>query len=273
MTKRDSLVGRLRNKILVGTLVASQVLGSYGCERNSEKPASLYQETDPSKLVLNMPLEGVAHIEQYSVPDSKYNLTMVRQIHAQSTGAFSPVERSRRYGLEQNLLQTLNSIEAQRATKAFYPEGVRVENENELNQILLGEKEKVKNPSLYSIDLLRYLGDPTLQVAEAASVYSIQHNLPLHATMNKALADKANQETKKDPSTWNKQIVYEDKEDFTLQRIAQEYPAGNNAITTIWGLNHDFRNNIESWNQKHPQAKFSLIIVTPANVAEADARK
>jgi hypothetical protein len=58
----------------------------------------------------------------------------------------------------------------------------------------------------------------------------------------------------------NNILESEEKED-NLLRLANQY--GKPRIDTLYGRNHDLRDNILEWNNKHPDKKFSYIRVVP----------
>lgn len=60
-----------------------------------------------------------------------------------------------------------------------------------------------------------------------------------------------------------KKRMEEEKENWILNACRTE-PAS----IVVLGGGHDFRNNIEEWNKKHPNDTFSLIVVTPRSYVE-----
>ena len=59
------------------------------------------------------------------------------------------------------------------------------------------------------------------------------------------------------------QIVQENRENILLQNISTI--SENPLAITIYGGNHDWANNINEWNEKNPDNKYSLIEITPMN--------
>ncbi|MBD3247013.1 hypothetical protein GF378_00130 [Candidatus Pacearchaeota archaeon] len=49
-----------------------------------------------------------------------------------------------------------------------------------------------------------------------------------------------------------------------LLNIAAE--ENNPFALTVYGSKHNFKDNIEQWNKKYPDKKYSLIEVTPKNL-------
>ena len=55
----------------------------------------------------------------------------------------------------------------------------------------------------------------------------------------------------------------EELEDDTLEIVGN----GSSALAiTVYGFDHDFWNNIQYWNKKHPEKKIALAVITPANL-------
>lgn len=64
-----------------------------------------------------------------------------------------------------------------------------------------------------------------------------------------------------------KRRMEEEKEDWIIMASSTEPYS-----TAIIGGDHNFKNNIELWNAKHPDDKFSLIVVTPQAYTEPEAK-
>ena len=62
------------------------------------------------------------------------------------------------------------------------------------------------------------------------------------------------------PTTASRAMRLDPREDEHLSRVAE---LGSANAVTVYGGAHDWSNNIKTWNQKHPDKKFSLIVVTP----------
>jgi hypothetical protein len=60
------------------------------------------------------------------------------------------------------------------------------------------------------------------------------------------------------------QRVLEDREDILLDIIAEK---GDPVAVTVFGGFHDWSNNIQAWNKKHPDRKFALVEITPTAYA------
>ncbi len=57
-------------------------------------------------------------------------------------------------------------------------------------------------------------------------------------------------------------IAYFDRENDLIQRAGS---SGKKVNITVFGGGHDFMDNLEDWNARHPDKAFSLVVVTPRN--------
>jgi hypothetical protein len=275
MTKRSRL-NRWVAEIVVGAAALGAGYVSTKVNHQSEQIQPLVKEENPSNLIFAGNLEGIAHVDEYPVAGSKYTLVHVRQIHPSQKEELSMVGRFVKYSLQTNLFESLESLYAEKPFEAFYPEGVRVEDEQKYNEGLESVASRLHNKNKYTLDVLNATMDPFDEIegaffqAPAVASFAIVHNLPWQASGNAKLNSRSTKELEKNPRSTSRE-VYDDREDFVISQIANEYLNGTHAVT-VFGANHDFRNNIQEWNAKHPQNKFSLIVATPTRVAEDDKK-
>jgi hypothetical protein len=63
----------------------------------------------------------------------------------------------------------------------------------------------------------------------------------------------------------NDPLIYKSREDYVLKLVSD---AREDCSVVVFGADHDFRDNVDQWNNEHPRDKFSLIVVTPDKYTE-----
>ena len=56
------------------------------------------------------------------------------------------------------------------------------------------------------------------------------------------------------------------REDFLLKKISKDHLQGNGYTVFVYGAAHDFRDNVTEWNERHPNSKYSLVVLTPKGI-------
>ncbi len=60
--------------------------------------------------------------------------------------------------------------------------------------------------------------------------------------------------------------THQRREDVALGIIARAAPS---LAILVFGGNHDFRDNVASWNREHPEQTFAFVEITPRSFLEA----
>jgi hypothetical protein len=84
-------------------------------------------------------------------------------------------------------------------------------------------------------------------------------------TYSKALEEMTIASTTKNLTTAQTNLIQNGREDVVLKMIST---AGEPYSVVIYGYYHDFLDNVNNWNIKHSNDKFSLIVVTPKTIKE-----
>ncbi len=70
-----------------------------------------------------------------------------------------------------------------------------------------------------------------------------------------------------------KETRYEAREDALLDIISTQYKGETNSWhVTVYGANHNFKDNVERWNVQYPTNQFSLITITPPTIVQREKK-
>lgn len=262
-----------------GTLAGASLLG--GCD-SAENLAHLTPAEQISRQVdraavasFDGALPGMASVNEYPILDAKFTLVHIRQIHAGPMGTM-PV--GLRYSLrccQEQILEALYAIEGERHIDALYPEGVSVETLDEYNHKLYQQRMRMSQGGQdllkrYDIDILNAAAPIELQGKGASALFCIQTGARFNASSTiraeKKLAAALASGHDDHPAVLGK------REQLVLKRIVEDFPEGCATAVTVYGADHDFRDDVAQWNEAHPQQKFSLVVATPQAVLDLHKR-
>lgn len=108
-------------------------------------------------------------------------------------------------------------------------------------------------------------------IAERGGVQmvSTKKSFTIKGAERTAAYDRSGKVMNDPPSAERDRALFEERENALLEIIAEE---GDDIATTVYGAAHDWENNVREWNKAHPDKAFSLITLTPREVAAHDRR-
>lgn len=207
------------------------------------------QETD---------IPGVRKIERYGEEDSEHLIVDVRQMHFAPNGKVKDLaELTAIKQVQDDIYDSLSYFMDNFKLKQIYVEGLH------------SKKSKQNFNTFYSFDRLHLERGLKQTPAEDAKEYSeglgilteamiirerVELTKPdsierfLYVFLLKSLNERAQKE------------LYEDREDALLKIVDGN---GDKLAVTVYGAGHDFRDNVEKWNQENPKNRFALMTLTP----------
>lgn len=227
-------------------------------------------------------LPWIGKTEKHEVPGAKYCFIHIKQMHRVHGDTAKQIyeeiddERARRsliantkykwqkidyiqkdiYFILNNLAtdHNLKDVRAESFTKQF--------SKPELEKLYGQESYNILLECYPTLEEVMYNQKEFLYAPGAALLLGILGKINLLPGEDKKLNEIAAKNAEKDE---NHPSIYDPRENFTLKTIAQyDIPA----VIGIYGAKHDFKNNIENWNQENPDKKFSWIVVTPKSLME-----
>ena len=236
--------------------------------------SSNFQKQDMGGLTENVPVEsslvhGAKKVQEYIVPDSKYTLTHIRQTHP--TRFFSK-PRKDIVEVQNNIYNILSSY-SNDGPLTLYEEGLDTSLRDRYNSFIKEVSSELKRgQSLEDIEFPQLDYKDWLHLLrthkDAGTRFSVEGGSQLYApelreTLDLALSAPSFLDNSPEAINDRESLVMNDRENVALERIAQDFPQGNNSVILIYGASHDFRNNIAEWNRTHPNMKYSLRIISP----------
>ncbi len=281
--------GFLAGSLVLGITIADRCSTDY---RPSRIPSN-QTETDADGLFDQFPVSipGARSITKYGVRGSSHCLVHIRQTHFLNRGAWMNAMKSRYNMAEDKIKENIDAMELREdesfavlkdvavilsylrerlSLTAVYPEGVDVEDAKFINEMLADIRKKYLETGdsifedaktqigeelaeglFYDI---KTTGDGSLEVRVTESDEIREESAD---TFMDAILDKG--------GDWEPSNVR--REDFLLERVSSDQE--RLAVTTFGGL-HDWRDNVDSWNERHPEDTFSLIEVVPMSYRSKD---
>ena len=273
-----NLVSRLKEAVVIGTLAAF-VSGCQPCVReNLSRDSALYSEVPitQNREYRNLgntrfqsddtfdDLTSLASVEEYPIEDSKYTLVHIRQRHMATNNSMNPILIKRVEENQGDIYRILEKIYAKNQSIQLYPEGLTLEKEDYLNSLALNEKSRLKDYFSYLVlddPLDRKLFwdnlDQNLNFC-GVMLFSMDKEIPVYALELSSINQLAKQMYRQGIKG---KEVFDDREDFALKRISET--SNKELAITDFGCNHNFLDNVNKWNSKHPDKKFSLVVINP----------
>jgi len=266
-------MNKLTEIILESSLVLAGALGTYAvidhCNNASQVKEEIIQE---DKQFRNFPdkLNGAKEIKKYETPGAKYTLVHLRQKHyADSEDLIRAIlaegfstdkclpEARKSYrevnDVQKNIYSILEDLIGKGMLKEVYREGFFEEKRS---------LETWHKLYLNCIDDMKRVGVKKEEVKFAPGadiLLALERKLKIKPAesreLNKKAMDCHNEEE------YN--ILKEKREDYIFHQASKE---DSSYIFAIYGKEHDFSNNIEEWNKKYPDKKYSLIEIIPKNL-------
>jgi hypothetical protein len=223
-------------------------------------------------------LPGIAHASHISEPTAKYGLTHIRQSHWIKD--IVPEEWNEVRLCQEEILHLLLHM--------------RNEPRIRLSRVFL---EGYRTPFHYKDAGVNYprelMNKDIIGMWGAPRVLSATHNLPVLTAEDPNLHERMGiAEGVYKPRTQHVQYVsreefhdirYRQREDAMLpiaknatDKWLRRYGAlapNNRTAFTVYGSVHDWTDNIQTWNKRNPNDKFSLLMLTPKAVAEVEEQK
>lgn len=265
---------------------------SSAVERPAEGAGERYAREFPEQI------PGAMKVEKRIVPGSSHCVVHVRQVHKNDRSLLEVLddprinpetEAGRKYLAEVkaslelfeqrgklvleivqgDIYDILVSLNDQGLMECVYVEGFTDDSMRKMKKQLDTAKSlaAVQNITKYSGPLLMYYekkgdirGAEDADLNERANAY--MDDLIMKA--ERAEISEADLLFKEDKGT----VVFDDRENYVHDKGHRETKIG---ITTVYGADHDWTNNLYEWNEAHPNDRYSLIVISPTGLEESES--
>lgn len=248
-----NLIHRIR-KGLAGLVVAGASLSAhlmaeepkYGLAKIlQEQGIEFVDKTNVRTYDANIP--GAKTVEEYPVDGAPYKLIHVRQAHVNGV-----ISEQYLRDLHENIYKTLDYLVDKEKVKEVYCEGVVKETEENENK---GAKEMA---DLVNNQRIR---DRILGTGASARLLAMEGRIKIKAAEREETYYKAVEQAEIGKTADYDKIVLEDREDALLDILKSE--ENKNTFVVLYGGGHNWLNNVQEWNERNPDKRFSLITITP----------
>lgn len=296
---------KLTKLLLTGILALAGTFGGNYFLNSSNKENSQVQKefiTPANQSLRNFPekINGAGSIKKYETPGAKYTLIHLKQAHfvideqitlerilseditilPRIRDAYKNINNC-----QKDIYSILKELNENQQISDIRSEGITPEHSFK-DKVFLRE---VYFSRLDDLNKKRYFKEnieSSFKIMNYLEGY-IKSNKPApNTTMEETLKDynKAKQEFEKFkyiPGS-NFLLAIENKLNILPAETSETYDSGdnirentllkiisesNNALElTVYGADHNFKDNIEEWNKKNPDKKYSLIEITPKNI-------
>jgi len=210
-----------------------------------------------------------ASVKKYEVPEAKYCLAHVKQLHYRSPLIVGDIpflsksdnqilqERNKTqhkitYNYVNNFQKDIYDVLKELSKKGF--NRVRLEGATKPAE----RANCTREFRTIQIELLAFLGDVDLIkryyfVPGAGVMLGSQGDIKVLPAEKPMIFERARRNPK------NKKYVFDARENALLELVDEQ---GDAFSIVLYGAKHDFKDNIYVWNQQNPNKKFSLIEVT-----------
>lgn len=296
---KEALAGKpvSRRDVGIGVLegIAFFGVGSYASR-------ALEQKTPANTVVTEFPtnIPKALCVEKYETPDAKYRLVHVRQAHA-AMAEVSREDKQKVVDVQKDIYAILTYLIEHQNLKVVYQEGQMVEcptfakderqkRHEEANLTISETEQKIcdlekkllmsqNTPAADPSDAERYQSILASEIKHYLAVIEQKKDAQKYARDCEQnswyidgavgrLEDEGKIRTK--PTEKELQLlvamldgedgIFKVREDYLLELIAK---TNDPASVTVYGALHDWRDNIDEWNKKYADKKFSLIVITP----------
>ncbi|MEK6811604.1 MAG: hypothetical protein AABX96_03785 [Nanoarchaeota archaeon] len=278
--------------------LASLLIGLSSCSKSEPTEAETYFHNFP------IALDGAREVQKYETPGAKHCLVHVEQVHQALPEISFIKEQTKIDQISANGSESSSWIKSNREGLLMYREVVRenlneastiqrdietillyLKNKNGLKSIRLEScfkddspqdcqkeitsrssfysdsgyttKEEISNSGKYwySNGAGRILGSKGLLEIKASENIDINSTsyLLVHLAKTSEERDKAIRVTSDIRENHVLDVLYSSCEPYSV---------------VVFGVDHDFRDNLNKWDAQHPKDKFSLIVVTPKSYRE-----
>lgn len=251
--------------------IGMTMLAGFGGYNYAKPHISDYLETDSIKNDIDQypeHIDGASVIDKYFVEGSKYVLVHVKQIHSVP----SMIDYDGVVDCQNDIINIFKDIEGK--------ENVLVEGNSTYKTMLDLAEHEFERYKKFNEQGVEFASDKELEVREerlnrymrelesgkiekygsmnATNVLEYQDEIEFYKAENHDINVKRCAEAKYEGiGKWN-----EKAEDLVVEyasQIGEEKPF----VYTVFGSSHSFKNNIDNWNETHPESKMSLIEITP----------
>ena len=211
------------------------------------RPPMAYSEAWARRMLFDLRfcsrIPGAASVDHTGGPTARHCLVHIRQIHP--TDDMSPTDTRKVRDIQMDIYDIVKFFVAELGLHEVYEEGI-----TDAPQYDPGS---ISRRDLGACRQLLVEGKIRLKAAEIRE----------SAQRARAAAELPNWEEDylaalRDFFHW----TMEEREDALLELI---HRAGDRIALTVYGAGHDWRDNVKSWNQRHPEEPFALIEITPAS--------
>lgn len=215
------------------------------------------------------------HVKQSHAPPLSHLKRLIQTTPAESFGivsreysqCFTATEKS-----QKSVAQVFEELVRIYGVRHVYDEGLSEKNESDDLSDRVVREEKLREIHNFELQNLTVFEDSFMIERKGWGEYLLggvsklgrEGRLRVMITQNRKTleeADRMIQEGKK----WENQKwmnLMGKLEDDTIKIVGG---SSYNLAITAYGFNHDFTNNIQEWNAKHPDRKFSYAVITPEN--------
>lgn len=269
-----------------GALLGNKSFAHDHCVCPSQKEAS--KRSPAEEAFDNFPrvweLPRTAHIEKYEVAGAKQTIVHVRQIHLIGpVESHEPKLRDAIVRAQTDIYRILEYLVRHHGLRGVYLESVSKEKlpilvrGREMRRLLheeqkaspLEEEEDAEDSDRrikWNI-IEQFLADEQeILLRHSAALRMFEEGkLNLHAAETFRANELAGKEIQKTgrPGTY----ALDDRENVLLDLAAE---SKDPLVVVVYGEGHDWRNNIDEWNGRHPEHPLLLIVVTPVEIEGAE---
>lgn len=273
-----------RRALLVGSSVVALLTAAAYATYNVLQPREQEQgeeafDTFPSRV------KGMQSVQKYPAVGAKRCIVHIRQYHESAqdpSGAFAdctPEERKlfmdafndyvqkMLHMTQEDIFGGIDDLRRQGFLADVHSEGLFDHHAKEIDEIakvrtkLQANREKLlRSGRADLVQKVEYLLKDSLHNSGLRSLekFLIERDIPVLAaeddSMKEAFADDA-----------AKELVLDGREKALVKRLSERVLTGNRCACVVYGGAHDLVDDVQRWNEEHPENPSSLIVLTPTN--------
>lgn len=201
------------------------------------------------------------------VSDATVTVIHVRNHHLAGFDSPDAPEAAPFWQAQEQMFQVMEECSTRFSISALYGDGPTDKFIQSYNRQLAAQSAHFGQRKPSDLKALLDGASESLKAQGALAGFAIRHDMPFHFGENFELAERARQARRtKAPDADD--LVLRQRENFLLSRVFADFPHGQVTIMTNFGADHYLWDNIQRWNQEHPQYKLQLIEVSALKVRE-----
>ena len=210
---------------------------------------ALLTQTPANKQLDAFPesIPGAYDVKKHKIIDAQYCLVHVRQMHDAPDFAPELANDAQTREIQNDIYKILTYLVDKNVMHEIYVEGITSEREDDAHNVLTDRR---LPPPEFAGAIGRIAQERNVRIRGADTAEAL--NRAGDAFRRYGAGEKLPESTLT--------AVGEQREDALLELIVQRSAP---LAVTVFGGRHSWVNNVNKWNEKHPEKKYSLIVVTP----------